>query len=359
MKKWIDEAKQLLIDLVKTPSLSREEDQTALVLEAYLVSKGIPFFRKGNNIWAKNRHFDPQLPTILLNSHHDTVKPNPSYTLDPYGAIEKEGKLYGLGSNDAGASLVGLLATFLYYYEQILRYNLIFSATAEEEISGVGGIQSILEDLDPITFAIVGEPTQMNLAVAEKGLVVMDCMAKGTASHAAHENNNQAIYQAMKDILRIENYSFEKESSLLGKVKATVTMVNAGTQHNVIPDQCSFTIDVRTNECYTNAEVVQIMGDLLTSEVKPRSLRLNSSRIDLKHPIVQAAIKEGCICYGSPTISDQALIPFDSVKIGIGDSLRSHTADEFIYWSELEEGIQKYIRLLSNLVEFKDDDYGI
>ncbi len=344
------EAKQLLINLIKTPSLSKEEDQTAILFEDYLNKKSIPFERKGNNIWAKNLHFDEARPTILFNSHHDTVKPNKSYTIDPFGALEKDGKLYGLGSNDAGASLVGLLSTFVYFYDQDLKYNLIFSATAEEEISGQNGVKSILSDLGKIDFAIVGEPTKMDLAVAEKGLVVLNCTNKGTASHAAHQNSDNPIYKTAKDILKVENFEFDKVSEVLGKVKATVTIVNAGNAHNVVPDHSDFTIDVRTNEHYSNQEIVDIMQDLLEAEVQPRSLHLNSSSIPLNHPIVKAAEKEGSKLYGSPTVSDQALMPFNSVKIGIGDSLRSHTADEFIYIEELEKGIEKYIAILKHLL---------
>lgn len=350
MEILIAEAKDFLKQLVQTPSFSREEDQTARIIEKFLNYKNIPFQRKGNNIWARNLHFDESLPTILLNSHHDTVKPNASYTMDPFSALEKEGKLFGLGSNDAGASLVGLWATFVFYYHKKLKYNLVYAATAEEEISGENGVKSILSELGNVSFAIVGEPTQMNMAVAEKGLVVLNCRAKGTASHAAHQNNDNPVYKAAKDILKIENYEFEKASEVLGKVKATVTIVNGGSQHNVVPDHCDFTIDVRTNEHYTNQEVADILAELLDSEVQPRSLRLNSSKIALDHPIVKAAEKEGCRLYGSPTVSDQALMPFDSVKIGIGDSLRSHTADEFIYIEELEKGIEKYIKILSHIV---------
>ncbi len=350
MKTIQSEAKQLLINLIKTPSLSKEEDQTAILFEDYLNKKSIPFERKGNNIWAKNLYFDEARPTILFNSHHDTVKPNKSYTIDPFGALEKDGKLYGLGSNDAGASLVGLLSTFVYFYDQDLKYNLIFSATAEEEISGQNGVKSILSDLGKIDFAIVGEPTKMDLAVAEKGLVVLNCTNKGTASHAAHQNSDNPIYKTAKDILKVENFEFDKVSEVLGKVKATVTIVNAGNAHNVVPDHSDFTIDVRTNEHYSNQEIVDIMQDLLEAEVQPRSLHLNSSSIPLNHPIVKAAEKEGSKLYGSPTVSDQALMPFNSVKIGIGDSLRSHTADEFIYIEELEKGIEKYIAILKHLL---------
>lgn len=344
------QAENFLKELIKTPSFSKEESHTALIIERYFQQRNIPFQRENNNLWAKNLHFDDCLPTILLNSHHDTVKPIKSYTIDPFSALEKDGKIFGLGSNDAGASLVGLWATFVYFYGKKLNYNLIFAATAEEEIFGENGIKSILGTLGKIDFAIVGEPTQMQLAVAEKGLVVLNCRAYGTASHAAHPNANNSIYKAVDDIQKIRNFEFEKVSDVLGSVKATVTIINAGTAHNVVPDHTDFTVDVRTNECYTNQEVFEIFQRLLSSEVIPKSLRLNSSKIDLNHPIVKAAQKEGCNLYGSPTISDQALMPFDSVKLGIGDSTRSHTADEFIYKSELYEGIETYVKILSHLL---------
>ena len=344
------EALALLKDLIRTPSFSREEEGTAVIIEGYLAAYGIPFFRKHNNVWARNLHFDPALPAILLNSHHDTVKPNAGYTIDPFGAEERDGKLYGLGSNDAGASLAGLCATFVHYYPQHMRYNLIFAATAEEEISGANGITAILDDLGDIFGAIVGEPTGMDAAVAEKGLVVLDCTARGTASHAAHENPDNAILHAVDDIGRIRDYVFDKVSDLLGPVKATVTIVQAGTQHNVVPDHANFTIDVRTNEHYSNAEIVAIISDVLQSEVRPRSLRLNASRIAADHPLVMAAQAEGCRLFGSPTLSDQALMPFPSIKIGIGDSRRSHTADEFIFLDELTAGIDTYIRIMRHLL---------
>lgn len=350
MENLIQEAKSFLIELIETPSLSREEHQTALVIEKYLDLKNIPFERENNNIWAKNLHFNESLPTILLNSHHDTVKPNSAYTLNPFEAVQKEGKIFGLGSNDAGASLVSLWATFCFFYDKKLNYNIIYAATAEEEISGKNGISSILEKLGPINFAMVGEPTKMDLAIAEKGLVVLNCTAKGTASHAAHPNENNSIYKAMRDIQKVESMEFEKISEVLGKVKATVTIVNAGSQHNVVPDQCTFTIDIRTNEHYSNAEIVEIFRSELQSEVEPRSLVLNSSKINLDHPIVLAAKQENSQLYGSPTVSDQALMPFDSVKIGPGDSTRSHTADEYIYENEISEGIEKYIKILSHLL---------
>ncbi|MBU4537893.1 MAG: M20 family metallo-hydrolase [Weeksellaceae bacterium] len=345
-----NDARNFLIELIETPSLSKEEENTATIIENYLHLKNIPFQRKGNNIWAKNLYFDENLPTILLNSHHDTVKPNSAYTLDPFKAVEKDGKIFGLGSNDAGASLVSLWAVFTHFYAQKIKYNLIYAATAEEEISGKNGVSSILEDLGKISFAVVGEPTKMDLAIAEKGLVVLNCVAKGTASHAAHVNDDNSIYKAVRDIQKVQNFEFDKISEVLGKVKATVTIVNAGSQHNVVPDQCHFTIDVRTNEHYSNSEIVEIFRNELESEIRPRSLALNSSRIDLDHPFVLAAQKENCSLYGSPTVSDQALMPFDSVKMGPGDSTRSHTADEFIYQKELDEGIEKYIKILSHIL---------
>jgi acetylornithine deacetylase len=344
------DARNFLIELIETPSFSREEENTALIIEKYLKQKNISYQRKMNNIWAKNFHFDESLPTILLNSHHDTVKPNSAYTINPFVALEEDGKIFGLGSNDAGASLVSLWAVFSFFYDKKLKYNLIYAATAEEEISGEKGVGSILTDLDKINFAIVGEPTKMDLAIAEKGLVVLNCVAKGTVSHAAHQNDDNSIYKALRDIQKVQQLKFDKESEVLGNVKATVTIINAGSQHNVVPDQCLFMVDIRTNEHYTNSEIVEIFRNELESEIEPRSLSLNSSRIDLDHPFVEAAKMENCRLYGSPTVSDQALMPFDSVKIGPGDSVRSHTADEFIYQKELDEGIEKYIKILSHLL---------
>lgn len=344
------EAKSFLKELIQTPSFSREEHDTAVIIENWLKKYDVSFERKGNNVWARNRYFNQNLPTILLNSHHDTVKPSNEYTFNPFEAKEENGKIFGLGSNDAGASLVGLWATFIHFFDKKLKYNLIFAATAEEEISGKNGIQSILDDLGKINFAVVGEPTNMDLAIAEKGLVVLDCISKGKASHAAHFNEHNSIYKAIEDIIRVKTYVFDKVSDVLGETKATVTIINGGEKHNVVPEQTKFTIDVRTNELYSNKEVFEIFNDLLDSQVIPRSLRLNSSKINLEHPIVLASKKENSKTYGSPTISDQALMPFESVKIGIGDSLRSHTADEFIYTRELCEGIEKYIKILSHLL---------
>ena len=343
---------QLLRDLIKTQSFSREEDQTAVILEDFLKRKSVLTHRSGNNIWAFNKHFNPSLPTILLNSHHDTVKPNASWTLDPFNPFEKEGKLFGLGSNDAGGCLVSLAATFLSFYnEENLKFNLVFAATAEEEISGANGIASIMPKLPEIYFAVIGEPTEMNLAVAEKGLIVVDCEAQGKAGHAARNEGVNAIYRALKDINWIQNYNFPKESKWLGPVKMQVTIIESGTrQHNVVPDKCSFTIDLRTTDAYSNEEVINILNQNLESIVKPRSLRLQPSFIDIDHPFIQEGIKLEMKPYGSPTLSDQALIKCPSVKIGPGKSERSHTADEFILLEEIRRGIDLYMLWISKFI---------
>jgi acetylornithine deacetylase len=304
-----------------------------------------------NNIWVKNRHFDPDKPTILLNSHHDTVRPNSGYTRDPFKPEIIDGKLYGLGSNDAGGPLVSLIATFLHYYDrEDLAYNLILAATAEEEISGTNGIESIWSSLTPVDFAIVGEPTLCGMATAEKGLMVLDCVAKGKPGHAAREEGINAIYEAMDDIEWVRTYRFPEVSETLGEMKMTVTIINAGRQHNVVPAECSFTIDVRVTDKYTLEETLEIIRANLKSAVTPRSMRMRPSGIDMNHPLVQSARKLGLTLYGSPTTSDQALIPVPSVKMGPGDSARSHSADEFIFVDEINQGIATYIRLLDNVI---------
>jgi acetylornithine deacetylase len=341
---------ELLKNLIKTPSLSRDEQGAALLIRSFLEQYGIPYQQLLNNTWCLNKYWDDEKPVILLNSHIDTVKPVSGWTYDPFGALLEGDKLIGLGSNDAGAPLVSLLATFCHFYHQEgLPFNLIFAATAEEECSGTNGMALLVQQLNRVDFALVGEPTQMQLAVAEKGLVVMDVVAKGKAGHAARNEGINSIYLAVDEIDKIRNFNFAKESPLLGGVKMTVTQIEAGYQHNIVPDTCKFVIDVRTNECYSNAEVVEITAALLNAEVTPRSLRLNSSSIGMDHPFVKKAQALGIECYGSPTISDQSLMPYISVKMGPGDSARSHTADEYIYLSEIEQGINRYIELLTNL----------
>jgi acetylornithine deacetylase len=340
----------LLKQLIATPSLSREEDQTATLISNFLKSEGASPQRKMNNIWASSI-ISEELPTILLNSHHDTVKPSSSWSLDPFQSVEKDGKLYGLGSNDAGGPLVSLIATFLALKDDPNRpYNLILAATAEEEVSGKNGIESILPELGKLDLAIVGEPTQMQMAVAEKGLMVLDCKASGVSGHAARNEGVNAIYKAIQDIEWFRTFQFDLKSELLGPVKMSVTQINAGTQHNVVPDECSYVVDVRTNEFYRNEEALQVIKKFVkNSEVTPRSTRINSSFILLEHPFVQKGLSLGLTYYGSPTTSDQALIPCTSIKIGPGDSARSHTADEFIYIEEVERGIELYIKLLTGL----------
>lgn len=345
------DAINLLKSLIRTESFSKQEDKTAELINTFLNERGIPTHRLKNNVWAFNKHFDAKKPTILLNSHHDTVNPNPGYTNDPFDAFEKDGKLFGLGSNDAGGCLVSLISTFIYFYEkENLKYNFVIAATAEEEISGFNGLELVYPELGPIDFAIVGEPTLMDIAVAEKGLMVLDCKAQGKAGHAAREEGDNAIYKALSDIEWIRNYKFENVSPHLGPMKMSVTIINAGYQHNVVPESCTFTIDVRITEMYKNEEVLRIIEENIQSEVTPRSVRLRPSFIDPDHALVKAAIKHGAKTYGSPTTSDQALIPVPSVKMGPGHSARSHSANEFIWLEEIEQGIEKYIKILSELV---------
>ena len=342
----------LLKKLITTPSFSKEEDKTADVIQQFFQSKNVSTERFLNNIWAKNKYYDESKPTILLNSHHDTVKPNKGYTLDPFSPIEKENKLYGLGSNDAGGSLVSLIVTFLYFYEkENLRYNLIIAATAEEEISGKNGIEILLPELGNIDFGIVGEPTLMQMAVAERGLLVIDCIADGKAGHAAREEGENAIYKAIKDIDWFQSYKFTKISELLGPVKMSVTSIETDNKaHNVVPSQCSFVTDVRVNELYTFEEVLSTIEQNVQCKVQPRSTRLRSSSISLDHPLVKAGLSLERKYYGSPTTSDKALMPFPTLKMGPGDSARSHIADEFIYLDEIKTGIEIYIQLLQQIL---------
>lgn len=341
----------LLHNLIQIPSFSGEEEDTASLISDWLENHGITFHRQANNIWATNDHCDPSKPTILLNSHHDTVRPNKAYTNDPFQAIIDGNKLYGLGSNDAGGCLVSLLASFAFFYrKENLKYNLLIAATAEEENSGPNGISSLLPNLPIIDFAIVGEPTEMQLAIAEKGLLVIDGYAPGKAGHAAHSNTDNAIYNALDDINWIRNYQFPKVSEVLGAVRMSVTQINAGQQHNQVPASCHFVVDVRVNEHYSNEEIYQYLNAHTRSELKARSFRLNSSSIPEGHPIVKAGIALGHQTYGSPTLSDQALLSCPSLKMGPGVSARSHSANEFVLLSEIGEGIKGYIELLEKII---------
>ena len=345
---------ELLKKLISIQSFSKEEDKTAEAIEQFLQERGIKTHRKLNNIWAYNKHFDAAKPTLLLNSHHDTVKPNSGYTRDPYDAAVEDDKLFGLGSNDAGGCLVSLIGTFLYFFEQEgLSYNICLAATAEEEISGNDGLECVLPDLGELEFAIVGEPTQMNLAIAERGLLVLDCTSVGKAGHAAREEGDNAIYKALSDIEWFRNYRFSKVSEVFGPLKMTVTIINAGSQHNVVPATCTFTVDVRVTDSYTNEEVLKIIRTNVACDVKPRSIRLKPSSIDKGHPLVQSGIALGRTTYGSPTTSDQALLSIPSVKVGPGDSGRSHMADEFIFVKEIAEGIELYVAMLKPVINGK------
>jgi len=345
-----EQAVSLLQQLISIQSFSKEEDKTGDLIEKFLQERGVITHRKLNNIWAWNKHFDASKPTILLNSHHDTVKPNSGYTRDPYDAKIEDGKLYGLGSNDAGGCLVSLISVFLYFYEQEnLKYNFCLATTAEEEISGVNGLELIIPDLGKLDFGIVGEPTLMQLAIAERGLMVLDCVAHGRAGHAAREEGDNAIYKALTDIEWFRTFRFPNESEVFGPIKMSVTIINAGSQHNVVPASCTFTVDVRVTDAYRNEEVLEIIRQHVSCDVTPRSIRLKPSKIDKDHPIVKAGVALGRTTYGSPTTSDQSLLDIPSVKVGPGDSARSHTADEFVYVEEIKEGIELYIKMLSSI----------
>lgn len=342
---------QLLSMLIETSSFSKEEVHSAQIIIDFLTERNVSPEHVGNNVIAYNKYFDPNKPTLLLNSHHDTVKPNSGYTKDPFRAIIEDGKLYGLGANDAGGCLVSLIGAFLYYYEKPdLKYNLCLLASAEEEISGKHGIEEAYKHITPCEFAIVGEPTLLELAVAEKGLMVLDCVAKGESGHAARNEGINAIYEAMQDIQWFRSFQFPKESQFLGPVKMSVTMISSGSQHNVVPAECHYVVDVRTTDVFSNIEVLKIIQENVKSQVTPRSTRLNPSTISLEHPIVLAGLSLGKKMYGSPTMSDQALLPIPSIKVGPGDSARSHSADEFIYLKEIEEGVRFYQKLLEKVL---------
>jgi acetylornithine deacetylase len=347
-----NDAIELLKQLISTPSFSKEEDKTGDLIQKFLDERGIEVHRLMNNIWAVNKYYDASKPSILLNSHHDTVKPNPQYTKDPFSPIIEDEKLFGLGSNDAGGCLVSLIATFVHFYsKEDLKYNLVLAATAEEEISGKNGIEATLSLLPEINFAIVGEPTQMNLAIAEKGLMVLDCTSHGKAGHAAREEGENALYKAMKDIEWFSTYKFQKVSEWLGPVKMSVTSIQTENKaHNVVPGTCDFVVDIRLTDDYTHEEALETIKQNVKCEVKPRSIRMRSTRIDIDHPLVQSGISLGKKPYGSPTSSDKALMPFPALKCGPGNSARSHTADEFIYIEEIEMGIDDYISMLSSIL---------
>lgn len=340
------EATELLSKLIAIPSISRDEEQAANQVQQYLEEQGMVTGRKGNNVWCLSPDFSIKKPTLLLNSHIDTVKPVSGWIRNPFLPSIENGRLYGLGSNDAGASVVSLMQAFMQLCRTTQNYNLIFLASCEEEISGKEGIESVFPLLPPINFAIVGEPTEMQPAIAEKGLMVLDVTSHGKSGHAARNEGINAIYLAMKDMAWFRDYQFEKVSPLLGPVKMNVTMVNAGTQHNVVPDKCDFVVDIRSNECYSNQELYDIICQHITSDVKARSFRLSSSHVEITHPLVQRIVALGRQPFGSPTLSDQALMTFPSLKLGPGKSSRSHAADEFICISEIEEAIELYLKVL-------------
>jgi acetylornithine deacetylase len=353
-----NDATELLKQLIATPSFSKEEDKTAGIIERFFVSKSVQVKRLLNNVWCINKYFDAAKPTILLNSHHDTVKPNPQNTKDPFIPVVEDGKLYGLGSNDAGGCLVSLIAAFLFFYDKKdLKYNIVIAASAEEEISGANGIEKLLKLEAPnspfrgLGGAIVGEPTQTNLAIAEKGLLVLDCFAEGKAGHAAREEGENAVYKAMQDIDWFKNFKFPKISETLGSINMSVTSVNTENKaHNIVPSTCSFIVDIRVTDAYSHEEILETIKQNVRSVVQPRSMRLRSSKINNDHPLVKAGIKLGKKTYGSPTTSDAALINAPVLKCGPGDSTRSHTADEFIYLEEIKEGIETYINILEQIL---------
>ncbi len=341
------EAVGLLKSLISIPSVSRDEARAADRLQQYIEQQGMQTGRKGNNVWCLGPGFDLKRPTLLLNSHIDTVKPVQGWRKDPFTPrLEPNGKLYGLGSNDAGASVVSLLQAFLTLSRTTQKYNLIYLASCEEEVSGREGIESVLPQLPPVSFALVGEPTEMQPAIAEKGLMVLDVTATGRSGHAARDEGDNAIYKVLEDIAWFRDYRFERVSPLLGPVKMSVTMVNAGTQHNVVPDRCTFVVDIRSNECYTNEELFEEIKKHIHCQPQARSFRLGSSHVPPEHPLVRRAVALGRTPFGSPTLSDQALMPFPSMKMGPGKSSRSHTADEFIFVREIEEAIGLYLELL-------------
>ena len=347
-KKRMEQALALLEQLIETPSFSKEEGATADLIEAFLARQRLAPQRSGHNVWARSTHWKPERPTLLLNSHHDTVRPAAGWQRGPFSPSWEGDRLYGLGSNDAGGPLVCLIAAFgALAHNPDLGCNLVLAATAEEEISGPGGVASILSELGPISCGIVGEPTCLNMAIAERGLVVIDAEAVGQSGHAAREEGINALYLALDDIQRLRQYQFPKVSPMLGPVKISVTQIEAGTQHNVVPDRCRFVLDVRVNEYYRNEEVVACLQAISGASLRARSLRLQSSYISTDHPLVRSGLAMDLPTYGSPTLSDQALLPFDTLKLGPGDSARSHTADEYICRNELMAGYEVYLQLIT------------
>lgn len=342
---------ELLKQLISIPSLSEKEDKTGDAIQAWLKKYGVETHRQYNNIYAFNKHYDKSKPNLLLNSHHDTVEPNSAYTKDPFHPHIEDGKLYGLGSNDAGGALCSLLATFVHFYErEDLSHNIIMAATAEEEDAGAKSLSALLPILPDIDVAIVGEPTEMQLAIAEKGLIVYDGKIEGTPSHAAHPNDDSAIYKTAGVLEWFKNYEFDKVSEVLGSVKITVTQISAGSQHNVVPAHVDLVVDTRVNDCYSNREINEILQKEAPCQLKPRSLNKDSSSIAMDHPLVQSGIALGRTTYGSPTLSDQAKLSCQSLKLGPGYSPRSHSANEFIYVNEVFEGVDLYIKILEGFL---------
>ena len=347
---YTSQAVEMLKELIATPSVSRDEQRAADIIVRYMQQYGMEYQREGNNVWTIAPGYDANRPTLLLNAHIDTVKPAATWTRDPFAPTIEGDRLYGLGSNDCGGGLVSLLQAFRILQNKALPYNLVYLASAEEEVSGANGFSLALPLLPKISVAIVGEPTAMQPAIAEKGLMVIDAIAHGKSGHAARNEGINAIYEALYDLQWLRSHQFEEVSPLLGPTKMTVTVINAGTQHNVIPDECRFTIDVRTNEYHRNEYVFENLSKHLKSEIKARSFRLGSSSISESHPIVVRCKAMGMQPFGSPTLSDQALMPFTSLKLGPGNSARSHSADEYICISEIEDAISKYVELLEGVI---------
>ena len=354
MDKAVTDAVELLKRLIATPSLSRDEARTAELIAGYLTEHGAVPERLANNVWVRSEGFDPARPTLLLNSHHDTVRPAASYTRDPFVPTVEGDRLYGLGSNDAGASAVCLIQTFLTFRKRELPFNLVLGISAEEECMGENGIRALLPALGKVDMALVGEPTGMQAATGERGLVVLDCTAHGRSGHAARGEGVNALYIALDDIARLRSFRFGRESELLGPIGIAVTQIEAGTQHNVVPDTCRFVVDVRTTDAYSNEETVGILRAALRSEAVPRSTRIRAAAVGGEHPLVKAAVAAGRETYVSPTTSDRTLMPFPALKMGPGQSSRSHTADEFVLLEEIAEGIAVYEKYIGKLAQ----EYG-